>query len=159
MVQEKPMVVMVAVDGSKPAEVAMNAAIDFAKEANTRVIIVYVHSHSSAPLLPGIPPYPNILTDLGASSPRVPKEIINKMQPILLGYEEKAKAAGIKDVESKILPVWDSVGGGLVQETKRYNATILFVGSRGMTGLKRAFIGSVADYVVRNSECDVYIAR
>ena len=157
--QERPTVVMVAIDGSKHAEIAMDAAIAFSKDCNSHLVIVYIHSHSSAPLLPGLPPYPNILTDFSASSPRVPKDIIAKMQPILLKYEEKAKTSGVKSVESKIIPVWDSVGGGLVQETKRIHASILFVGSRGLTGFKRTLIGSVADYVMKNADCDVYVAR
>jgi nucleotide-binding universal stress UspA family protein len=38
-------------------------------------------------------------------------------------------------------------------------ATVLVVGSRGHGALKRAFIGSVSDHLVRNAPCPVLVVR
>jgi nucleotide-binding universal stress UspA family protein len=39
------------------------------------------------------------------------------------------------------------------------DADALVIGSRGRGGLKRALLGSVSDYVVRNAPCSVIVSR
>jgi nucleotide-binding universal stress UspA family protein len=39
------------------------------------------------------------------------------------------------------------------------HAEAIVVGSRGRGGIKRAFLGSVSDYVVRNAPCSVVVTR
>lgn len=39
------------------------------------------------------------------------------------------------------------------------HASALIIGSRGRGGLKRALLGSVSDYVVRNAPCTVIVSR
>jgi len=39
------------------------------------------------------------------------------------------------------------------------NATAVIVGSRGRGGIRRALMGSVSDYVVRNAPCSVIVTR
>ncbi len=39
------------------------------------------------------------------------------------------------------------------------NATAVIVGSRGRGGIRRALMGSVSDYVVRNAPCSVVVTR
>jgi nucleotide-binding universal stress UspA family protein len=151
--------IMVGVDGSKHAEAAFKVAIDMAKRHDARLLIVTIHASPAMPLTPGVPGYPNILTSFPEYSLKVPKEVIDKMEPILKEYEETAKKAGIKSVESKIMPVWNTVGGGLVTEAEREGVSLIVVGSRGLTGLKRTLLGSIADYVVKNAHCNVLVVR
>jgi len=142
--------VMVGVDGSKYAEAAFEEAIDIAKCNNARLLIVSVYAPPSFPvLLGGIPPYP----------PTVPKEISDRMEPLLKQYMDKAKKEGVKDVEAKILPAWNYVGAAFVAEAEKQGCALTVIGSRGLTGLSRTLLGSVADYVVRNAHCDVHIVR
>jgi nucleotide-binding universal stress UspA family protein len=42
---------------------------------------------------------------------------------------------------------------------KRTNADLVIVGTHGRTGLKRAFLGSVAERVVRHAPCSVLVVR
>jgi len=157
---EKPIkAIMVGVDGSINAEVAFQAAADMARLHHARLLIVAIHTSPTMPLTPGIPGYPQILTSFPEYSPKVPKEVTDKMGPILKEYEEKAKKAGVKSVESKIVAVFDTVGGGLVTEAEREGVSLIVVGSRGLTGLKRTLLGSVADYVVKHSHCNVLVVR
>jgi len=62
-------------------------------------------------------------------------------------------------VASKIVPVCNTVGGGLVTEAERQGVSLIVIGSRGLTGLKRTLLGSVADYVVKNAHCNVLVVR
>ena len=47
----------------------------------------------------------------------------------------------------------------IVALAKRTNADLIVMGTHGRTGLKRAFIGSVAEHVVRLAACSVLVVR
>lgn len=141
--------IMVGVDGSKPAEKAFEVAVDLAKRYDARLLIVSIYSPPAIALLGDIPPYP----------PTVPKEVAEKIEPLLKKYEEKAKKDGVKVVESKIVPTWDNPGAGFVTEAEKQGCALTVIGSRGLTGVKRALLGSVAEYVVKNAHCSVHIVR
>jgi nucleotide-binding universal stress UspA family protein len=151
--------IMIGVDCSKPAEAALDVAIDAAKRYEARLLIISVHNSPSVPLLPGMPPYPQILTDFPTLSPKVPGDIAKEVGDLLKEYEERARKAGVKNVESKIVTIWDKVGAGLVIEAERRGVSLIIIGSRGLTGLKRTLLGSVADFVIKNAHCDVWVVR
>jgi nucleotide-binding universal stress UspA family protein len=50
-------------------------------------------------------------------------------------------------------------GPALCEFAREVGASVVIVGSRGRGGLKRAFLGSVSDYVVRHAPCPVIVAR
>lgn len=141
--------IMVGVDGSKPAEKAFEVAVDLAKRYDARLLIVSIYSPPALALLGDIPPYP----------PTVPKEVAEKIEPLLKKYEEKAKKEGVKVVESKIVATWDNPGAGFVTEAEKQGCALTVIGSRGLTGVKRALLGSVAEYVVKNAHCSVHVVR
>ena len=47
----------------------------------------------------------------------------------------------------------------IIALAKRTNADLIVMGTHGRTGLKRAFIGSVAERVVRLATCSVLVVR
>jgi len=50
-------------------------------------------------------------------------------------------------------------GRALCDFANDIEATAIVVGSRGLGGIRRAFLGSVSDYVVRNAPCSVVVTR
>ena len=50
-------------------------------------------------------------------------------------------------------------GRALCQLAAEVDASALIVGTRGRGGLRRAFLGSVSDYIVRNAPCSVVVSR
>jgi nucleotide-binding universal stress UspA family protein len=50
-------------------------------------------------------------------------------------------------------------GPELCRIARDAGATAIVIGSRGRGGIKRAFLGSVSDYVVRNASCPVVVTR
>ena len=50
-------------------------------------------------------------------------------------------------------------GPALCRLAAEVGASALIVGSRGRGGLKRALLGSVSDYIVRNAPCSVIVSR
>src|SRR5512142_2303666 len=47
----------------------------------------------------------------------------------------------------------------IVRKAEELHASLLVIGESGATGLKRVFLGSVAEKVVRNAHCSVLVAR
>ncbi len=47
----------------------------------------------------------------------------------------------------------------IVQKAEEVGASLVVIGQSGVTGLKRVFLGSVAEKVVRNAHCSVLVAR
>jgi len=50
-------------------------------------------------------------------------------------------------------------GPALCKLAQEVGAAATVVGSRGRGGVKRAFLGSASDYVVRNAPCSVVVTR
>ena len=48
---------------------------------------------------------------------------------------------------------------GIVQVAEETGADLVVMGSRGLGGFKRAFMGSVSDSVVRHAHCPVLVVR
>jgi nucleotide-binding universal stress UspA family protein len=59
----------------------------------------------------------------------------------------------------EVLVIEGEPGPALCQLAQEVAAAAIVVGSRGRGGLKRAFLGSVSDYVVRNAPCSVVVTR
>ncbi len=140
--------IMVGVDGSKYAEKAFEVAAEMAKLSDAKLYIVTIYAESTIPF-GNVPPYP----------PVVPKEVAEKLAPMHQKYAESAKAMGVKVVETKIVPVWSYVGAGFVTEAEKQGCALSVIGTKGTTGVSRAVLGSVAEYVVKNSHCSVHIVR
>jgi nucleotide-binding universal stress UspA family protein len=59
--------------------------------------------------------------------------------------------------ESRVID--GQAGPALCEFARQVGADVIVVGSRGRGGIKRAFLGSVSDHVVRNAPCPVVVAR
>jgi nucleotide-binding universal stress UspA family protein len=64
-------------------------------------------------------------------------------------------AAGVPDATAHVL-IGDP-GATLCQYAREIGARAIVIGTRGRGGLKRAVLGSVSDYVVRNAPCPVVV--
>lgn len=76
----------------------------------------------------------------------------------------EATAEVLRDLESardrlELLVIDGEPGRALCDLAGEVGASALILGSRGQGGLKRALLGSVSDYVVRNAPCSVIVSR
>jgi nucleotide-binding universal stress UspA family protein len=62
---------------------------------------------------------------------------------------------GIPGAQARVLQ--GDPGAAICQLATELSARAIVVGSRGRGGLKRAFLGSVSDHVVRNAPCSVIV--
>jgi nucleotide-binding universal stress UspA family protein len=63
----------------------------------------------------------------------------------------------LAEAEVRVLP--GDPGPAICQLASELSARAIVMGSRGRGGLKRVFLGSVSDYVVRNAPCSVVVTR
>ena len=77
---------------------------------------------------------------------------------MLDGYVEKAKNAGITDIERCI-----EFGSPKVKIAKNiaddFKADLIICGATGMTAVERFLIGSVSESITRHASCDVLVVR
>ena len=140
--------IIVGIDGSKYAEAALDRAIELAKFYNKSLYIVNVYNAILQVKDYGMP----------FSELKVDEKRKNTIEPILKQYAEKATKAGLK-AETSILVIPGSAGAGLVAEAEEGGAMMIVVGARGIGGIRRMVMGSVAKYVVDHSPCDVHVVK
>jgi nucleotide-binding universal stress UspA family protein len=141
--------VIVGVDGSALACNAASTGIELLRNADVVVIAIVVDEDWSLAL--------------GASGFAGPvstvEEVESKQRASLEAAETaleevKATLQG-NDVTTRV--VEGSPGPELCRLASEASASAIVVGTRGRGGLKRAVLGSVSDYVVRNAPCPVLV--
>ncbi len=101
-----------------------------------------------------------------AAASMTPEELESHNRGITAGGRSavEATADALRHVPSsphslETLVIDGDPGPALCRLAAEVGASALIVGSRGRGGLKRALLGSVSDYVVRNAPCSVIVSR
>jgi nucleotide-binding universal stress UspA family protein len=47
----------------------------------------------------------------------------------------------------------------ILEEAKAHSTELIVVGTRGLKGVKRIVLGSVAEWILANASCDVLVGR
>ena len=136
-------------DGSELANRALGAGLALLKEG-PRVVVVTVVEASD----------PTLVTGTGlAGGTMSPEELdAQDRQAVADGdavVRDAVAALGRDDVDTDVLR--GEPGPRICQYATEMGASALVIGSRGRGGLKRALLGSVSDYVVRNAPCPVVV--
>jgi nucleotide-binding universal stress UspA family protein len=141
--------VLVGVDGSRLARNAAVVGVDLLRTPDVLVIATVVDEVD----------WSLALGDSGFAGPVVTVEELESKQRASLEAAEDAlaelKASLGRDVITRVLE--GSPGPALCQFASETSASAIVVGTRGRGGFKRAVLGSVSDYVVRNAPCPVVV--
>ena len=140
---------MLCVDGSDEAERAVAAGLAVLQPA-PRVLVVVVVEESDPTLVTG--------TGFagGVMSPDELHELERARESIGRQFAERAATRfGLEAPEIRVLT--GTPGPVLCTLAAEVPARVIVVGSRGRGGIKRALLGSVSDYVVRNAPCPVVV--
>jgi nucleotide-binding universal stress UspA family protein len=139
-----PTTILLATDGSRDAELARTTAIDLANSTNSELHLVTV--------APGYPSY-------DVRKPEVLEQLRRQAEDILNEQAEKVKQEGGKVAEKHLRIAERYRSQQIVQVAKDIGAGLIVIGSRGLGGIRRALMGSVADSVVRHAPCPVLVVR
>lgn len=142
--------VVVAVDGS---EVSLRAAVRGLAllDAAANVVVVTVIEASD----------PTLVTGTGFAGGVMSAEDFDRMEDQLAAdaYAVGQQAAAALDRGDATIRVErGDPGRTLCELAERLDARALVLGSRGKSGISRAVLGSVSDYVVRNAPCPVVVS-
>ncbi len=141
--------VIVGVDGSEESLHAVRAGFAVVQPAS-RVVIVTVIAPGDTTLVTG--------TGMagGVMSPEEYQETEDVLHAEGRACVEAAAAALGADNSETLVATGDPAQT-LCELAAERSARAIVMGSRGRGGLKRALLGSVSDYVVRNAPCPVVI--
>ena len=139
-----------ATDGSEEAELAAGTAADLARstasELHTVIIFqeaAYVHPYYEARL-------PKVAEQLRQQAREEIQKVLDEQ---MRGIQE----SGVEVTEAHLRA--GQPDGEIVTLAEELGAGLIVMGSRGLGGVRRALMGSVADSVVRHAHCPVMVVR
>jgi nucleotide-binding universal stress UspA family protein len=141
--------VIVCTDGSELASRGVQAGFALLAPAR-RVIVVTVTEPTDATLVTGT----------GFAGGVISPEEYDALNAARLDEAKEIVASGAAElgadtIETRVLAGYP--GPSICTFAAEIGASAIVMGTRGRSGIKRALLGSVSDYVVRNATCPVVI--
>lgn len=137
--------ILVPVDDSKQAELALQKAIKICSTYDCKLTIAHVideiYYHSADPHV-GV----------------IDKELRPYIKDMLDKYERMANEGGVQEIElviTKGKPKLE-ISNDLVRD---YKVDLVMMGATGMSAIDKLLMGSTSEYVLRHASCDVLIVR
>ena len=135
--------IMVAVDGSKEAELAFQKAVNVARRNNSELLLVHVIDTRAF----------QTISSLDGMMMEQASEIAKQT---LADYQKAASEAGVNQVKTII--EYGSPKSVIAKELpESEKVDLIMLGATGLNAVERLFIGS--EYVIRHAICDVLIVR
>jgi nucleotide-binding universal stress UspA family protein len=142
--------ILMAVDGSKFSKAAVAFVQRLCPPDNAEIRVLYVVEPLDRSFYPELgPPFPASMADIERSRLADGEKVVDKVVQEL----QRAGYAVRGDVAS------GHVRSTIVEKAEKWQANLILLGSRGRTGLKRALLGSVSDYVARHAVRSVLIVH
>jgi nucleotide-binding universal stress UspA family protein len=142
------MKILLAVDGSKPALDAVDCLIKHADWYREKPAVDLVTVHLPLPKLPNM--------GIAVSKSQIEKYYQEEGEERLAAAKKKLDGAGVK-YQSQVLvgPVAET----LVKHAKTSGCDLIYIGTRGMTALGNALLGSTATKVLHISDLPVLLVK
>jgi nucleotide-binding universal stress UspA family protein len=142
------MKILVAVDGSKPSLKAVQLLIDHADWYRERPEVELVTVHLPVPKLPRM--------GAAVGKSQIEEYYQEEGEQMLAAARKKLDAAGIA-YQPRILV--GSIAETIVKHAKDKRCDIIYIGTRGMSELGAALVGSTATKVLHISETPVLLVK
>jgi nucleotide-binding universal stress UspA family protein len=146
---------IVATDGSDLAFQAALAGVSLTRPADKLLVVSAVDLIDPAEDATGHAG-PTITSEQAEASNREAKA---QGQAAVAASAEALRVLGYAPEQIETRLVEGAPGPALCRLASDVDASALIIGSRGRGGLKRALLGSVSDYIVRNAPCSVVVSR
>lgn len=141
--------ILVPTDFSDDAQQAINTALDFAESFGSRIVLVHAY-HLDLPLSTPMIGGPVIL----------PEGFFVEYRTQAADQVEKlAKESARDGVQVRGLAIEGPAWNVILEQAKALPADLIVMGTRGLTGIKHVAMGSVAERVVRMSDCPVLTVK
>lgn len=137
--------ILVAVDGSKEAELAYKKSVAIASRNDATLHLVNIIDTRS-------------FAAIEAYDRSIAERAQKFAEDLLDGYKQEAEKHGVKNVHVHV-----EYGSPKTMISKdlasKINADLIVVGATGLNAVERFLIGSVSENIVRTSKCDVLVVR
>jgi len=138
--------ILVPLDFSDHSKKALDHAIELAKQFKGKLHLVHCY-----------PVYVGAVSPYGIVVPEsFDRECREAAVREMSQWADKVKAAGV-EVETTVTP--SAPADAIVNTAEEIGADIIVMGSRGLTGLKHALLGSVAERTLRTAPCPVLTVK
>ena len=143
--------ILVAYDGSPPADYAVDEVVRRPWPAGSEVRLVTV-LEQTAPVPPeiGVELYGPVLEKIRASQRDAMQVALDAAAKKFAGRPDLKVAVELRD---------GAVNKSLLEAIKAFGADLVVAGSHGATALERIFIGSVSHALVTHAPCSVEIVK
>jgi nucleotide-binding universal stress UspA family protein len=137
-----PTRVLLATDGSPDAALAAQSAIELCERTGSELHVVHVGEY---------------LPTFYAQTEEEPAQLRADAQRLLEEQLERIRAAGgqVAQVHLRLGRPAEQI----VNLSEEIGAGVVVIGSRGLSALRRAVLGSVSESVVRHAHCPVFVVR
>jgi nucleotide-binding universal stress UspA family protein len=140
--------ILVPIDGSECSLHAAKIATRIAKDENAQLFCIHVMTK-----------VPYGYTDFPPAMEEYLKDIEEKVQSWFDKVRDMAKNEGVAELKTQTFTGVKSVIESIIDYATTKNIDLIVIGTRGRTGLKRFFMGSVANGVVQHAHCSVLLVR
>jgi nucleotide-binding universal stress UspA family protein len=140
--------IMVPLDGSPLAERALPLGLDLAERARARLRLVLVHQTPPPPVDKAAA---RLAVRVDLAVRRAEREYLRTTQARLAGTATKGRVRGVT--------VTGPVGQALADYVSELGVDLVVMATHGRGGFERAWLGSVADRLVRTLEIPVLLVR
>lgn len=166
--------ILVAYDGSENSIRALEAAKTIATDQQSHITVAYVNdpTDESTVFVDGEPharAEPDVIqsqpvfAEYGLSPNNEYDSHLNENMVANNDYPERV----ISDAETRLASLTDVdyqvLRGNVVPELKRYaedtEADLIVIGNRGLSGIKKFFMGSVSKRLSNEAECSVFVVK
>jgi nucleotide-binding universal stress UspA family protein len=152
--------ILVALDGSEHSKRSLETAIEIAKNLNSKLVLFTVHHDTLAPVTS-----PEMAVHLSGTIPDGPSpELAEMVNEAAHDYDKKFLAEDEAKVRSEGIEVETELAEGdavteIVKKSKEGEFDLIIMGARGMSTIKKIFIGSVSDGVIKKAPCPVLVVK
>lgn len=142
--------ILVAIDASQPAALALDEAIKIAREQRQTSLRILHVVNEGLTLSPDVP---------SANLGEVDETLRTQGKALLAAAESRARAAGVRAEGVMVEKVGHRSGACIVQQAGEWPADLIVCGTHGRRGITRLVLGSDAEYVVRHASVPVLLLR
>ena len=152
--------ILVAIDCLEEDRSTFDFALSLVKATEAELMLLHVFS-------PEEKNYPNPFIFSGTESDYMDESLWKIYQQewqkleqqgldLLRSLAAEATAAGVK---TEFTQEFGTPGNTICDLAQTWSAELILIGSRGLTGIKEMFLGSVSNYVTHHSPCSVLVVR